>query len=105
MAGSSSYVDHGQARGAARIVVGVGDHDEDRLADVLHQAVGEDRIVVDDRAAVVGAGDVLHGQHRDHAARWRARRPGRCARCSRAALLRQAQRRVQRARTSAMSSV
>jgi hypothetical protein len=59
--------DFGQARGAAGLIVGFGDHDEDRLADVHHQSIGKNRIVVDDRAAVVDAGDIGGGEHGDHA--------------------------------------
>ena len=44
-----------------------GDHREDRLAEVLDEAVGEDRVVVDHRAAIVRAGDVGGNQHRDDA--------------------------------------
>jgi hypothetical protein len=47
----------------------VGDHDENRLADVLHDAVSEDRVVMDDRAAIVGARDVGYRVHRHHAGR------------------------------------
>ncbi len=54
-------------RGEAGRVARFGDDGEDRLADVVHDAVGEDRVVVDDRAAVVDAGDVVRGEHGHHA--------------------------------------
>jgi hypothetical protein len=52
---------------APRQVARLGDHREHRLAEVVDDAVGEDRIVVDDRPAVVRAGDVGGDQHGDDA--------------------------------------
>ena len=40
-----------------------------RLTDKFHQAIGEDRIIVEDRATIVVAGDVIRGDYRDHAGR------------------------------------
>ena len=54
-------------RRAPRQVARLGDHREHRLADIVDEPVGEDRIVVDDRAAIVGAGDVGGDQHCDDA--------------------------------------
>ncbi len=45
-------------RGAARGIARVREHHEHRLAEVVHRVLGEDRVVVHDRAAVVAAGDV-----------------------------------------------
>ncbi len=61
--------DFGPPRGLARCGVRSRHHREHRLADELHQAVGENRIVGDDRAAIVLARDVGRGQHRDDARR------------------------------------
>ncbi|MGF6751452.1 hypothetical protein OKW36_007112 [Paraburkholderia sp. MM5482-R1] len=73
------------------------DHDQHRLADVLHDAVGEDRIVaMNDRADVVDAGDVVGGEDRDDAGR-RAHLVERDRDDLRVRLRRQPQRRVQRA--------
>jgi hypothetical protein len=58
---------------APRRVAAGGDDREHRLAQVLHQTVGEDRIVLHDRAALVLAGDVLGSDHVHHA-RQRAQR-------------------------------
>ena len=65
--GQRRVVDRRGARGAARGVVGFGDDGEDRLAGVVDLASGEDRVVVHDRPAVVGAGEVGGGEHADHA--------------------------------------
>jgi hypothetical protein len=46
-------VDARLAGRAPRGIVRIGDHEEKRLARVLHEAVGEDRIVLDDGPAVV----------------------------------------------------
>jgi hypothetical protein len=86
----------GQRGGAARRVARRRDHREHGLAEVAQFAVGEDRVVVHDRAAVVAAGDVGGGQHRDDArlcADAVERQPEQPAVRDR----RQAQRRVQRA--------
>ena len=64
--GQHVVVDLGEARGAPRGIVRRGDHDEHRLADVLDEPVGEDRVVVDDRPAIVLPGDVGGREHRDH---------------------------------------
>ncbi len=53
--------------GTACLLARLGDHREHGLADVVDDAVGEDRIVVDDRAAVVRPGNVGGDQHRDDA--------------------------------------
>ncbi len=67
-----------RARGrAARRVARRGDHREHRLAEVAHFAVGEDRVVADDRAALVRAGDV--GRARAPRRRRAARGCGRAA--------------------------
>nr|GEU28080.1 hypothetical protein [Tanacetum cinerariifolium] len=65
--GQFLVVDLGAARGAAGVVMGVRHHDEHRLAHVQHFAGAENRIVVDDRTAVVGAHDVLRRVHGHHA--------------------------------------
>ena len=61
----------GARGGAARGVAGARDHGEHRLAQVADLAAvlhgQQDRVVVDDRAAVVGAGDVVGREHRHHA--------------------------------------
>ncbi|MDT4828340.1 hypothetical protein FQZ97_617220 [compost metagenome] len=61
----------GLGGGAARGIAGFGDHGEHGLAEVADLAAvvhgQQDRVVVNDRAAVVGAGDVVGGDHRDHA--------------------------------------
>src|SRR5439155_664086 len=61
--------DDGKASGAPRLVDGTCGYREDRLADVLDECGREDRIVGDDGAIVVLAGDVLRGQHGDDARR------------------------------------
>ena len=43
-----------------------GQHHKDRLPQVVQRAFGQHGVVVDDRAAVVGAGDVTGRQHRHH---------------------------------------
>jgi hypothetical protein len=60
-------VDDDLARRAPRGVVRLGEHGEHRLADVLDEAVGENRIVMDDRAAIVDAGNVRRDDHGDDA--------------------------------------
>ncbi len=57
----------GQCRRAARRIARARQHHEHRLAEVPHRAVGEDRIVVHDRAAVVAAGDRIGAERVDHA--------------------------------------
>ncbi|ABA47595.1 hypothetical protein BURPS1710b_3214 [Burkholderia pseudomallei 1710b] len=86
-----------ETRGAARGVVRRRDDDEHRLPDVLNDAVGKHRIVVDDRPAIVRARNVGRGQHRDDARR-RAHRVEPHRRDPRVRLRGQAERRVQRAR-------
>ncbi len=54
-------------RCAARLVDGVGDDHEHRLPDALHEAGREDRIVVEHRAEVVLARNVVGGDHVHHA--------------------------------------
>ena len=51
------------------MVMGVGDDDEDRLADILHQTIAEDRVIMQDRTAIIDAGDVLRGEDRHHTGR------------------------------------
>ena len=51
---------------ARQIAVG-GDDGKDRLAEVAQLLIGQDRIVVQQRAAIVLAGNVGGGQHRDDA--------------------------------------
>jgi hypothetical protein len=51
--GQDVVVDLGEPGGAPRGIVRRGDHDEHRLADVLDEPVGEYRVVVDDRPAIV----------------------------------------------------
>jgi hypothetical protein len=51
----------------ARLSARARDHGEDGLADVAQLAVGQDRIVVQDRPAVVVAGDVGGREHVDDA--------------------------------------
>ena len=72
------------ARGASRRIARAGDHHEHRLAEVLHRAVGQDRVVVHDRAAVVAAGDVLGTEHVDARPASLARRRGRSTSSGRA---------------------
>ena len=57
----------GFRRRAARQLTVMRNDREHRLAEVVHFAVGEDRVVVDDRPALVRAGDVGGGDHRDDA--------------------------------------
>ncbi len=57
------------AGSAAGVVVRVRDHDENGLADILNQSFGQNRVVVDDGAAVVGARDILVRIHGHHARR------------------------------------
>ncbi len=54
-------VDCRQARGAACIVVRIRHHHKQRLPDILHQIIGKNRVVVDDRPTIVGAGDIRCG--------------------------------------------
>ncbi len=54
---------------AAREIVRFRDHDEHRLAQVQHFVFREDRVVVEHGTAIVLAGDVVGGEHRDHAGR------------------------------------
>ena len=51
----------------ARRVTRLGDDGEAGLADVVDGAVGQDRVVVDDRPTIVRAGDVARNEDRDHA--------------------------------------
>ena len=44
-------------------------HDEHRLADEVHRVSRQNRIVVDDRAAVIGARDIRRREHGHHARR------------------------------------
>ena len=67
--GPGGVINLRKPRCAARIVMRIGDHDEQRLADILDQSVGKNRIVMDDRAAVIEAGNVRSDQHGDHAGR------------------------------------
>ena len=57
----------GPCGGAACGIAGAGNHGKDRLAQELHHPVGQDRVVVHDRAALVFAGDVFGGNHVHHA--------------------------------------
>ena len=86
-------VDAGAARGAARGVALVCDHREDRLADVVHFACGEDGVVVHDRPAVVASRNVGGHQHAEHAGR-REHRAEVHRHDARVRLRRQAERRV-----------
>ncbi|KDB51037.1 hypothetical protein X805_33380 [Sphaerotilus natans subsp. natans DSM 6575] len=56
-----------QRRRAPRLAARAGHDQEHRLAAPVHRALGQDRVVVHDRAAVVDAGNVGGRQHRDHA--------------------------------------
>ena len=87
-------VDHRLARCPAGGVHRGGNHREDRLADIEHLAIGKDRIVMDDRTAIVGAWNVRRGEHRDHA-RHRPHRREIDGTNARPGLGRDAQRRVQ----------
>ena len=59
IAGSGSMSTRASLAARARAPASrVATHREHRLAGELHLAVGEDRVVVDDRADVVGAGNV-----------------------------------------------
>ncbi len=51
----------------AGLVAGLGDDGKHRLAQVTDLSVAQDRVVMDDGAAVVGPGNVSRRQHRDHA--------------------------------------
>ncbi len=53
--------------GAARLLIGLRHHAEDRLADIFDHLVGEQRVVAEHRADVVLAGNVARGQHGDDA--------------------------------------
>ena len=56
-----------KCRRTARGVAAFGDDGEQRLAEIANLAGAEDRVVVNDRAAVVAAGNVLGRQHGDDA--------------------------------------
>ena len=84
-------------RRAAGQVPRGGQHHEDGLPQVVQRAFGQHRVVVDDRAAVVGAGDVAGREHRHHPRLGHQRR-GVHAQQAPVRHGRQAQRRVQRAR-------
>ena len=58
-----------QLRRGQRLIPGLGGDGEQRLADVLDQAVSEERIVAGHGADVVGPGDVPGGDHIDDAGR------------------------------------
>ena len=62
------------ARGTSGGIIRFRDHGEYRLADILHDPLGKDRVVVGDGAAVVLSRDVLRRQHRHHA--WRVMHGG-----------------------------
>ena len=62
-------LDDAEPRGPARRVDRLGDDEEDRLAEELDLAGGEDRIVVQDRPDVVLARNVRGGEDRDDAGR------------------------------------
>ena len=59
--------DLGKARGGASMLDRIGRDGKHRLADVLDQAVGEHWIVLEYRADVVLAGDIVRREHRNHA--------------------------------------
>ena len=59
-------VDPGKARRPAGRVAGLGDHREHHLPVKEDLAGGEDRVVAEGGAAVVRAGNVRGGQHRQH---------------------------------------
>ena len=60
------HLDSGPARGAAGRVAGLRDHREHHLSVKEDLAGGEDRVVAEGGAAVVRAGNVRGGQHRQH---------------------------------------
>ena len=65
---SSSRSGRDRGRGAPAPRAAGGHHQRDRLADEVHLGVGEQRLVLDDAADLVGAGDVGRGEHRHAAA-------------------------------------
>ena len=67
-------VDVRQARCTPRCVVRVGQHRKQRLARVLDDALGQDRVVVNDRATIVDSGNIGGDEHVDHAGRGADRR-------------------------------
>jgi hypothetical protein len=64
----------GDGGGAARLVACSGDHREHRLAEVAQLAVGQDGVILDQRAAFVVAGDLCRGEDIHHP-RHRAQAP------------------------------
>ena len=86
----------GPRRGTPRRVARARNHREHRLAQVVHLAAGQDRVVVHDRAALVLARDVFGRDHVDHA-RQGAQRVQSNALEPAVGQRRQAQRAVQRA--------
>ena len=56
----------GEGRRAACGLTCVGHHRKHRLAQVAQLALGQDRVVMHDGAAVIGARDVPSGEHRHH---------------------------------------
>ena len=62
-------VDACQPRRAPCRVVRIGEHREQRLPRVLDEAIGQDRVVVNDRAAIVDPWNIRGDEHVDHACR------------------------------------
>ena len=68
-AGRSSYSTRASFAAARAALDRLRRHGEERLAGILDHVLGEDRIVVEDRARIVLAGNVGGGQHADDARR------------------------------------
>jgi hypothetical protein len=66
-AGSGLNVQHHRAGGLARLHHGVGHHQTDDAADVLHRVDGKDGLVMGKRGQDRVAGDVLRQHHAAHA--------------------------------------
>ena len=90
-AGRGSIADLAEPRGAAGGAgAGRGD-EEERLAGIEDFAVGEQAVVMDDRADIVLAGNVGGGEDRDHARARRGPRRDRATASARMAVGREAE--------------
>ena len=60
-------IDSAETGSSTRLFARLGDHSEYRLAEIAHLSVGEDRIIMQNRAAVIDPGNIVSGDYQHHA--------------------------------------